>query len=215
MLLVEDHDLLAQTLQVALEAEGLRVHVAPLGDDDVVLSTAGRLRPAVVLLDLDLGRGHVGGEALVPRLVELDCAVVVVTGSTDDLRLGTTLELGAVGVLSKARPFEDVLVAVLAAVQRQPVMRDADRQDLLARARRKRHEQWARLGPFEALTPREREVLTLLMRGRNAEAIASHFVVSEATVRTQIRGVLTKLGVTSQLAAVAEAYRVGWEPVSA
>lgn len=217
VLIVEDHDLLAQTLQVALGAEGLQVHVAPLGraaqpgpPDEQVVALATQRRPDVVLLDLDLGHGSAGGEALIPTLVGLGTAVVVVTGSADELRLGTALELGAVAVLAKSRPFEDVLDAVVAAADGRPVMRDGERQDLLARARRRRSEQRARLQPFETLTPREREVLALLMRGRNAEAVAAHFVVSEATVRTQIRGILTKLGVSSQLAAVAEAYRVGW-----
>ena len=72
-----------------------------------------------------------------------------------------------------------------------------------------------RLEPFERLTPREAEVLALLMQGQAAEAIARRFVVSEATVRTQIRGVLGKLGVGSQLAAVAEAHRVGWQAPAA
>lgn len=210
VLIVEDHELLAQALQVALEAEGLRVEVAPVADDPDVLAAARRVQPAVVLLDLDLGPGREAGEAFVPGLTGLGAAVVVVTGSRDDLRLGTSLELGACAVLPKSTPFPQLLEAVLAAAQSRPVMRDSDRQDLLARARRRRAEVRSRLAPFERLTGREAEVLALLMQGRNAEAIAAHFVVSEATVRTQIRGVLTKLGVGSQLAAVAEAFRVGW-----
>jgi len=50
------------------------------------------------------------------------------------------------------------------------------------------------------------------MDGQGCEAIAAAWFVSEATVRTQIRGVLTKLGVCSQLAAAAQAQRVGWRP---
>jgi len=211
VLLVEDHELLAQSLGVALEAEGLDVVLAPLADGADVLAVAADHRPAVVLLDLDLGEGRASGEALVPGLTDLGARVVVVSGASDVLRLGTCLELGAVAVLSKSRPFEDVLAAVMAAQEGRPVMRDGDRQDLLARLRQRRAEEKERRAPFEQLTPREREVLCLLMDGTAAEGIAKHFVVSEATVRTQIRGVLTKLGVTSQLAAVAEARRVGWE----
>jgi DNA-binding NarL/FixJ family response regulator len=210
VLIVEDHELLAQALQVALEAEGLRVEVAPFSPDVDVLDAAARVQPSVVLLDLDLGPGRETGEAFVPGLVSLGAAVVVVTGSSDDLRLGTTLELGASGVLPKSTPFPELLDAVLSAAAGRPVMSDAARQDLLARARRTRREVRDRLAPFGRLTPRESEVLGLLMQGCNAESIAAHFVVSEATVRSQIRGVLTKLDVGSQLAAVAEAFRVGW-----
>ena len=55
-----------------------------------------------------------------------------------------------------------------------------------------------------SLTLREREVLAALEEGKNAEGIAQQFVVSVGTVRSHIRAVLTKLGVTSQLAAVAK-----------
>lgn len=214
VLIVEDHELLAQSLGVALQAEGLEVHVADLRATRSVLDEAREVGPATVLLDLDLGDHQESGEALVPDLVGLGARVVVVSGSTDVLRLGTCLELGAAGVLSKSRPFEDVLTAVQNAASGDRVMPDTERQDLLAAMRRSRADQRERLEPFERLTPREAEVLGLLMQGQAAEAIARRFVVSEATVRTQIRGVLSKLGVTSQLSAVAEAHRVGWRPPS-
>ncbi|MCU1691977.1 MAG: response regulator containing a CheY-like receiver domain and an DNA-binding domain [Frankiales bacterium] len=210
VLIVEDHELLAQSLAVALEVEGLEVVVAPLQDGPDLLATAEAARPAVVLLDLDLGQDREGGEALVPGLTGLGARVVVVSGSSDVLRLGTCLELGAAGVLSKSLPFEDVLEAVRRAASGERVMQEAARLQLLADMRRARAEQRSRLAPFERLTPREAEVLVLLMQGLAADAVAKYFVVSEATVRTQIRGILTKVGVSSQLAAVAEAHRVGW-----
>lgn len=210
VLIVEDHELLAQSLGVALQAEGLQVHVADLRSSTSVLDVARDLAPHTVLLDLDLGDHQETGEALVPGLVSLGARVVVVSGSTDVLRLGTCLELGASGVLSKTRSFDDVLTAVQNAATGARVMPEVERQELLAAMRRSRAEQRERLEPFARLTPREAEVLDLLMQGRAAEAIARVFVVSEATVRTQIRAVLSKLGVTSQLAAVAEAHRVGW-----
>ena len=212
VLIVEDHELLAQSLGAALEAEGLEVRLADLRAGSDVLAQARTVAPQTVLLDLDLGAAHEGGEALVPDLVAMGARVVVVSGSSDALRLGTCLELGAVAVLSKSRSFDDVLAAVRRAAAGDEVAPDAERQDLLAAMRRSRSAQTARLAPFLRLTPREAQVLALLMQGLAAEGIAERFVVSEATVRTQIRGVLTKLGVTSQLAAVAEAHRVAWEP---
>lgn len=209
-MIVEDHELLAQSLGVALAAEGLDVELAVLSGGADVVAQAGTVGAEVVLLDLDLGVDRSSGEALVPGLTALGAKVVVVSAATDPLRLGTCLELGAAGVLSKSRPFEDVLTAVLAAAAGRPVMRDDERQELLARMRKARAADRDRLAPFERLTRRESEVLALLMQGCNADAIAKQFVVSDATVRTQVRGVLTKLGVTSQLAAVAEAFRVGW-----
>jgi two-component system nitrate/nitrite response regulator NarL len=63
---------------------------------------------------------------------------------------------------------------------------------------------------FDRLTPREEEVLSALMRGAKARDICTQSFVSMPTVRSQIRSILTKLGVTSQLAAVALAYQSGW-----
>jgi DNA-binding NarL/FixJ family response regulator len=66
------------------------------------------------------------------------------------------------------------------------------------------------LAPFRRLTPREEEVLAALVDGEPAVAIAGRATVSEATVRSHIRSVLTKLGVGSQLQAVAKARHAGW-----
>ncbi len=212
VLIVEDHELLAQSLSLALAAEGMTVEVAP-PCSDAVLESARNRPPSVVLLDLDLGAGRDPGEALLPPLVALGSAVLVVSAATDELRLGMVLELGAKAVLSKSRPFSDLVEAVMAAARGDVVMREHDRQEMLAAARRRRAADTERLAPLSRLTSRESEVLSLLMGGRNAESIARHFVVSDATVRTQIRGVLTKLEVGSQLAAVARAHRAGWQPL--
>lgn len=214
VLIVEDHELLAQALAAALDAEGIEVAVLPLSADperEVSLRLAEG-RPAVVLLDLDLGPGRRPGESLIRGLVAKGAAVVVVTGATDPLRLGGCLNLGAAGVLAKTSPVDGVLAAVRAAADGSPVMASGDRSALLARMRVRQAEERAAQAPFQRLTPREAEVLQQLAQGKAAEAIAVHFVVSESTVRTQIRGILNKLGVNSQLAAVAEAHRVGWVP---
>ncbi len=64
--------------------------------------------------------------------------------------------------------------------------------------------------PFAQLTPREQQVLLALMRGTSALEISKESYVSLPTVRSQIRSILLKLHVSSQLAAVALAYRSGW-----
>jgi DNA-binding NarL/FixJ family response regulator len=66
------------------------------------------------------------------------------------------------------------------------------------------------LEPFAVLTEREQFVLAELIEGHCAEEIASDAVVSISTVRSHIKSILQKLGVSSQLAAVALARRAGW-----
>jgi DNA-binding CsgD family transcriptional regulator len=92
------------------------------------------------------------------------------------------------------------------------VISAAQRLDLLQELRQSRARRREELAPFVDLTGRERFVFAQVIDGRSANEIASSAFVSEATVRTQIRAVLAKLGVNSQLAAVAAARRVGWDP---
>jgi two-component system nitrate/nitrite response regulator NarL len=209
VLIVEDHELLAQTLVIALNAEGCRARVAGVISPAMLLQQVRALRPCVVLLDLNLGALG-DGARLVQPLTELGARVLVVSGSTDTLRLAETLELGAVGFLSKQAPFEELLSTVLDVVAQRPVLSTARRNELMAQLRSARAARSQDLAPFKTLTPRERAVLAGLVQGQRAESIAATAVVSEATVRSQIRGVLAKLGVNSQLEAVALAWKVGW-----
>jgi DNA-binding CsgD family transcriptional regulator len=66
------------------------------------------------------------------------------------------------------------------------------------------------LKQFEQLSPREQEVLLAMMRGKMARDICKQSYVSLPTVRSQIHSILSKLGVSSQLAAVVLAYQNGW-----
>jgi DNA-binding NarL/FixJ family response regulator len=86
----------------------------------------------------------------------------------------------------------------------------AQRTELRRLAQDTRRTRSRLLGPFEELTARERYVLARLIDGRCAEAIAADAYVSLSTVRSQIRSILRKLGVNSQLEAVALARRAGW-----
>ena len=85
------------------------------------------------------------------------------------------------------------------------------REALLDELRIERAGRQRALSPFERLTQRERRVLAALVDGLSAEEIAETQFVALTTVRSQIRAVLQKLGVRSQLAAVAHANRVGWK----
>lgn len=208
IVIVEDHRLLAETVGLALEAEGHDVVVADLENE---LSLVGSVAPderTLVLLDLDLG--NLGDAThLIPTFVGAGAAVLMVTGVRDRVRLAATLEAGAIGYLAKDAPFDRLLDTVLRAASGESVIDPNDRYQLLAELRDHRSHERQRHAPFESLTNRERQVLAALAAGKSVETIASEWVVSTATVRTQVRGILTKLDVNSQLAAVAKARAAG------
>jgi DNA-binding NarL/FixJ family response regulator len=214
VLLVDDHSLFAQSVEIGLRAAGIPAGRVEPRSAAEILAECSAAAPATVLLDLRLGTGVDGepidGLDLVGPITASGCRVVVVTGETGDDIWGIAVERGAATVLPKDSDL-DTLVDVLTAVRDgRLVLDEGRRQDLLAAARRHRADEEARLAPFRSLSPREDEVLRSLAAGLPAAAIAAAGYVSEATVRTQIRAVLTKLGVTSQLQAVAVARRAGW-----
>lgn len=207
VVIIEDHHLLAASLAAALRAEGCEVEVPPLGDALPVRLRA--LAPDVGLLDLDLG-AHGSGEAFLPALVASGCRVLIVSATTDEAIVGGCLARGAVGWIRKTESLDRLLAAVLAVAAGNVVLSDAERARLLRVWREHRDAESVLLAPFLRLSPRERAVLGLLMQGRSVDRIAEASYVSSDTVRTQVRAILTKLGVNSQLEAVAMATRVGW-----
>lgn len=207
VVVVDDHPLVGAALVAALRTRGLDArHVDPadLGDGP----GAG---PGLVVLDLDLGRDAHGrvldGVALVPDLREAGWAVLVLSGTADRERFGAAVAAGALGWLRKSARFDALLDGVVAAADGRPVLDPAERERVLAEHRSRHRERSALQERWARLTPREREVLGRLAAGQRAAAIAAESVVSLATVRTQIRSVLTKLEVGSQLEAVALAQR--------
>lgn len=213
--LVDDHQLLAQTLALALGLEGIECSVADLSDREALVREVVDGPPAMVLLDLDLG-GVVGdGADLVAPFMSAGCRVLVVSGSTDVDQVCRAVEAGAVGVIRKNAPFEQLLDAALAVGRGEQIMTCDDRLAMLDEARRRRALRVQDLAPFERLSDREGQVLRALAAGQSVGAIAANWFVSEATVRSQVRAILTKLGVTSQIEAVAAAHRHRWLQVSA
>ena len=213
VVIVEDHQLFAEAVDLALSVEGYdvrRVDV-PRGTTSTraLVDTALKLRPRVVLLDLDLGRAD--GVSLVEPLARSGVNVIVVTGSTDRARWGDAVRSGARKVLAKSQPLRDVLATVRRIMAGLPVMDRTEREELLAEYTRQRFETQGVRERLELLTNRESEVLGHLMKGRAVRAIAELSVVSEATVRTQVKSILAKLEVSSQLAAVGLAHEIGWD----
>ena len=215
VLIVEDHALFAESIELALNLEGYDARRLPLPTQTrgtgQFLAAAQRLQPRVVLLDLDLG-AFGDGVRLIHPLAASGANVVVVTASADRSRWGECLSYGARKTMAKTQPLNDILSVVRRIHQGLPVTEAAERERLLQQwdeHRKSVEEQRRRL---DALTAREREVLAKLQEGVPVRDIAKHNVVSEATVRTQVKSILAKLGVTSQLAAVGMAHNAGWQP---
>lgn len=165
---------------------------------------------SAVLVDANFGTNHGVLAEAISLACRLERPVVVVFAPESISEKGRWLELGATTVLTSGVSLAD-LSATLATLDRgESVLGITVRERLLGALRQERAEQIERHAVFQGLTRREAEVLTQLALGTSPEDVAKHSYVSLNTIRTQIRGVLAKLGVSSVVAAVALAYRTGW-----
>lgn len=211
LVIVEDHGLFAQTVAVALEAHGLDVTVVEAATTHDIPEAALDPTPDAILLDLDLGNGRSSLDLVAP-LAASGAPVTMLTGVTDPIRLARCVHAGAVGIIDKSCGFDELLTAVGEVLTEGTLLSDHDRQEHLARLRAHETDERRRRAPFEQLTAREAEVLAALMEGRSVDNIADEATVAVSTVRTQVRAILSKLGVKSQMAAVALARRARWSP---
>ena len=189
LLVVDDDAIVRDALATVLQARGFEVTTVDRFEPDHVIAAADGSDPDVVLLDYHLEDGT--SAALIEPLAARGAPVLMLTGTTDQEILGTCLDLGAVGTILKRQPMDDLVRAIDLAVDGLAPQRPQERDDLVAAARASRAERERELAPFEALSARERSVLAGLMDGLSAEEIAARDYVSLATVRTQIRAVLT------------------------
>ncbi|MCK4176290.1 LuxR C-terminal-related transcriptional regulator [Aciditerrimonas ferrireducens] len=221
VLLVDNHRLLGQSLAALLREKGCEVEVIDgvvrdFGEIPAMVAlavAAGRPSvPALVgLVDLNLA-AELDGVEVIRLLARHGLPAAVLSGVVDRLRLGGAIAAGARAVLGKDAPLEDVLAVVddLLAGREPPGRRQ--REELREHYLRDQRTREPLLRKLARLTSAEQEVLWLLAHGLDVHGIALERVVSETTVRSQVRSILLKLEVHSQQEAVTLVHRSRWRP---
>ncbi|MEU3186256.1 response regulator transcription factor [Streptomyces sp. NPDC006923] len=203
ILLVEDHDMVAEAICLALErSSGLEV-VGRCATLASALVDAGRHQPDVVLLDRRLPDGD--GVSVIPDLEGLvpGVRVLVLAGEGSASVAARVVEAGGAGMILKASPLSELEDAVRRVAAGEVVFSHALLGDVLGRLT-------GRVStPGATLTPRERETLDLLGEGFTTAEISGRLGVAVNTGRNHVQRVLEKLGARSQLEAVTIARREG------
>jgi DNA-binding NarL/FixJ family response regulator len=204
VLIIGGHPLFSTALRMALRAEDIEAHQIPMADPATVLATTSHFPVGLVLLDLttcyQTPAQAMRGADLVVALREQGKRTVLLSGGHDN----PTIEAGpgTVDTLPLSLPFESLLNTLALAATGDPTLSAIDRRDWIADDR-----QLPQQLPFaqrmQRLSPLEHQILRMLADGCRAAAIARQSVVPLDTVRSQIRAILTKLQVNSQLEAVA------------
>ncbi|SDY98440.1 two component transcriptional regulator, LuxR family [Saccharopolyspora shandongensis] len=196
VLVVDDHPVVRAGLKALLAGDaGIEV-VGEAATAVEAVRQADAFRPDVVLMDLQLGDGVEGVEAT-RRLLALDTPlrVLVLTTYDADTDITRAIDAGATGYLLKAGPPEELFQAIRAAAQGKTMLSPEIASRLLQRSR----------APEQSLSAREVEILELLAQGLGNKELAKKLFISEATVKTHLVHIYSKLGVDSRMAAVSAA----------
>ena len=203
VLIVDDQMLFAEAIRSALEAAGVIV-VGVSGSAEDAVTNALRTRPDLVLMDVTLSdqSGLLAGKRILQEWPE--AKILALTDLEERHVADEAFRIGFRGYLSKLTPVAQFVNSVHAVLDGQLIM-----PHRLKSGSRQAKEQGDSELLGAHLTPREREVLTLLARGANGRQIAAGLGMSRHTLRTHIQNVLTKLGVHSKTDAVVAAIRFG------
>jgi len=208
VLLADDQELVRRGFRMILESEpGLEV-VAEAADGDDAVDAVRRHRPDVALVDIQMP--GTDGLTATERILAVDGAqtrVVILTTFERDDYVFRALGAGASGFVLKTSPPEELIAAVHAAVRGDALLSPSVTRRVIGEiARRNRP---ATDPGLDRLTGRETEVLRQLGRGLANAEIAAELTVSEATVKTHVSSVLSKLGLRDRVQAVVLAHEHG------
>ncbi|MCQ4214764.1 response regulator, partial [Streptomyces longispororuber] len=206
VLLCDDHAVVRAGLRALLHStDGIDV-VGEAASGEDVLAAATRLRPDVVLMDLQLGDG-MDGVTAIRRMASMAAGpdgrggpvprVLVLTMFDTDADITRALAAGATGYLLKAETPELLFAAIRDAAAGRPVLSGTVADRMVSRIR----------DPGPSLTERERDILGQLVGGLTNREIARALFLSEATVKSHLGRIYTKLEVQTRAAAVATAAR--------
>lgn len=209
VMLVEDHATFRAALEAVFALQDDLQLVAEVGRGDVAGDVAAEHLPDVVVVDLDL-YGSDGVEALAAiRQSSPHSACVVLTAIRNDVELGRAIEAGASAIVHKAAEMSELLNAIRAVAAGANLLVPSDVSRRLRALRAWRETAWQAQLLSDHLTPREKDVLALLVSGGSNRRIAEELGISIETVQTHVRNLLAKLKVGSRLEAVSKAMRVG------
>lgn len=196
VLLADDHEVVREGLRLALlRSPHIRV-VGEAPDGETAVSLAERRRPDVIVMDLRMP-GMDGIEATEEIMRRLpDAKVLIFTAYSERALLQRGLESGARGYILKEAPHETLLRAIEKVAAGETFVDPA----LMAALTQSR-------GGADVLTPREREILQLLADGLSNADAAGQLFISQETVKSHVRHILTKLEADTRTQAVAIALR--------
>ncbi|MEW9533841.1 response regulator [Microbispora sp. NPDC049125] len=199
LLIADDHPIVRDGIRGMFAGAPDFVVLGEAGDGAQAVELARALNPDVILMDLRMPR--MDGVTAIKELarLEITARVLVLTTYDTDKDVLPAIEAGATGYLLKDTQRDDLIRAVRTAARGEAVLSPSVATRLLGQVR----------APADPLSARELEVLDLIAQGTTNREVAARLFISEATVKSHLLHIYTKLGVNDRAAAVAVAFRRG------
>jgi DNA-binding NarL/FixJ family response regulator len=203
LLLVDDHAVVREGYRRLLATRADLVVVGEAASAREALELYRSLQPDVLVLDL--GLPDMGGVELIRRLVQRDAGVRILafTMHREPIFATQALRAGALGYVTKSSPPDVLIHAVTQVALRQQVISPDLAPDLALALLKKEAD------PLADLSPREFEILRLLLDGHSAEEIGTRLSISAKTVQNSHYQIKTKLGVRSDIELTRVALKLG------
>lgn len=203
MYIAEDHPVFQDAVARALRARADFELVGCTRDGGTALEEIRALSPAVVLLD----RGLPGVDGIdVARQImreSLPTRIVILSADSSSGVVYDAIKLGVSGFLTKAATLEQICNTVEAVARGETILSQEIQSSLVTELRERERDNRPKL------TEREGQVLALIAEGLSGPQIGERLFISSSTVKTHVKSVLEKLGVSDRAAAVAEGMRRG------
>lgn len=210
VLIADDQALVRTGFRLILEAEEDIDVVGEAGDGQEAIAASRRLRPDVILMDIRMPK--LGGLEATRRILQRDetaCRILILTTFDLDEYVYTALQVGASGFLLKDVSANQLVSAVRRVTVGDALLAPSITRRLIARYARPPAVSPVAGSALSSLTSREVEVLKLVAGGLSNADIVHALVVSEATVKTHVAHILSKLGLRDRVQAVVFAYESG------
>ena len=201
VMIVDDHDVVRRGLAAFLKSKVDLELVGEASDGEDALHTCDQVQPDVILMDLVMPKMNGAAATRAIRERHPNVQVIALTSFQEKKLVHEALQAGAISYLLKNVSVDDLAEAIRAAYAGRPTLAPEAAQALI---------QAASQGPAPGhdLTPREHEVLALMVEGLSNPEIAGRLSVSRSTARAHVSNILSKLGVSNRAEAVALALRL-------